>query len=220
LLLFRGIFYSVAKLPRRAWAVGSPSFRLHFKESTLSWKSAREPQWRWLVLALSIALVTFARVGRSQDIKSSIVSLCEKHGVTGGLCVQVGSDDLTVALELARTGRVLVEILDTDAAKVERARKQIHSTDLYGLISVNRRASDKPLPYAENLVNLLIIEKSRKVPLAEAVRVLRPAGVFIAQGGRASGSALKKAGLEDVQTVRTGGDWTLARKPWPAEMDQ
>jgi len=65
----------------------------------------------------------------------------------------------------------------------------------------------------------VLIEEDRKVPLAEAVRVLRPAGVFLAQGGGALGSALKKAGLEDVQTVRAGGDWTLARKPWPAEMD-
>ncbi|HUT35043.1 MAG TPA: PQQ-binding-like beta-propeller repeat protein, partial [Planctomycetota bacterium] len=174
---------------------------------------------RWLVLALCITLVTFARVGRAQEIKSPIGSLCEKCGVTGGLCVQVGADDLAVALELARTGRVLVEILDTDAAKVERARKQIHSTGLYGLISANRWASDKPLPYAENLVNLVLIEEDQNVPLAEAVRVLRPAGVFLAQGGGASESVLKKAGLEDVQTVRAGGDWIMGRKPWPAEMD-
>jgi len=186
----------------------------------VSWNRPREPQWRWLVLALSIALVTFARVGRSQEIRSSVGSIREKCGVTGGLCVQVGSDDLAVALELARTGRVLVEILDTDAAKVERARKQIHSEGLYGLISVNRWASGKPLPYAENLVNLVLIEEGREVPLAEAVRVLRPAGVVLAKGGGAPGSALREAGLEDVQTVRAGGDWTLGRKPWPAEMDQ
>ena len=186
----------------------------------MSWKSAREPQLRWLVLALSIALVTFARVGRSQEIRSSVGSICEKCGVTGGLCVQVGADDLAVALELARTGRVLVEILDTDAAKVEHARTQIHSEGLYGLISANRWASGARLPYTENLVNLVLIEEGGKVPLAEAVRVLRPAGVFLAQGGGASESVLKKAGLEDVQTVRADSDWTLARKPWPAEMDE
>ncbi len=186
----------------------------------MSWNSSRERQWRWLVLGLSMALVTFARVGRSQEIRSSIGSICAKHGVTGGLCVQVGSDDLAVALELARTGRVLVQILDTDAAKVEHARTQIHSKGLYGLISVNRWASGTRLPYAENLVNLVLIEEGRKVPLAEAVRILRPAGVVLAKGGRAPESVLKKAGLEDVQTVRAGGDWTLGRKTWPAEMDQ
>jgi len=191
----------------------------------MSWNSPREPQSRWLVLALSMTLVTFAHMGSAQENKklpapeSPIGSICAKHGVTGGLCVQVGSDDLTAALDLGRTGRVLVEVLDTDAAKVERARKQINSTGLYGLISANRWASDKRLPYAENLVNLLIVEKGRKVPLAEAVRVLRPAGVFLTQGGGASESELKKAGLEDVQTVQAGGDWTLARKTWPAEMD-
>jgi len=172
-----------------------------------------------LVVALCIALVTFARVGRSQEIKSPIGRICAQHGVTGGLFVQVGSDDLAAALELAGTGRVLVEILDTDAAKVERARKKIYSTGLYGLISVNRWASGKRLPYAENLVNLVLIEEGRKVPPAEAVRILRPAGVLLAEGGRALEPVLKKAGLEDVQKVRAGGDWTLARKPWPAEMD-
>ena len=186
----------------------------------MSWNSRREPQLRWLVVALSIVLATVVRVGRAQEIRSSVGSICEKCGVTGGLCVQVGSDDLTVALELARTGRVLVEILDTDAAKVERARTQIHSTGLYGLISANRWASDKPLPYAENLANLVLIEEGQEVPLAEAVRVLRPAGVVLAKGNQTPESVLKKAGLEDVQTVRAGGDWTLGRKPWSAEMDQ
>jgi len=191
----------------------------------VSRNSFREPQLSWLVLSLSIALVTFAQMGSAQENKklpareSPIGSLCEKHGVTGGLCVQVGSDDLTAALDLGRTGRVLVEILDTDAARVERAREKINSAGLYGLVSANRWASDKPLPYAENLVNLLLIEKGRKVPPAEAVRVLRPAGVFLTQGGGASASALKKAGLEDVQTVQAGGAWALARKTWPAEMD-
>ena len=131
----------------------------------MRWNGPREPQWRWLVLALSIALVTFARVGRAQEIRSSIGSICEKCGVTGGLCVQVGSDDLAVALELARTGRVLVQILDTDAAKVERTRTQIHTEGLYGLISVNRWASGTRLPYTENLVNLVLIEEGGKVPL-------------------------------------------------------
>ena len=183
----------------------------------------REPRLRWL--ALCVALVAFAQITRAQGNKelsapeSSIGRICAKHGVTGGLFVQVGSDDLTVALDMAGTGRVLVEILDTDTAKVERARKKINSAGLYGLISVNRWASGKRLPYAENLVNLVLIEEERKVPLAEAVRVLRPAGVVLAEGDQVPESVLKKAGLEDVQTVRAGGDWALARKTWPAEMD-
>ena len=191
----------------------------------MSWNSSREPRLRWLALALCIALVAFAQTSRAQEIKklpapkSPVGRICAKHGVTGGLFVQVGSDDLTVALDLGRTGRVLVEILDTDTAKVELARKKIHATGLYGLISVNRWAPGKRLPYAENLVNLVLIEKDRKVTLADAVRVLRPAGVFLAKGEQVPESALKKAGLEDVKTVQAGGDWTLARKTWPAEMD-
>ena len=39
----------------------------------MSWSSPREPRLRWLVLALSIALVTFAQVGHSQEPQSSIV---------------------------------------------------------------------------------------------------------------------------------------------------
>jgi len=173
-----------------------------------------------VALALSIAWGTFAQVGRAQEPQSSLVSLCEKQGVTGGLCVQVGSEDLAVALELGRTGRVLVEVLDTDASKVERARKQIHATGLYGLVSANRWDSDKPLPYAENLVNLVLINKGGKVPPAEVVRVLRPGGVVLAKGERVPRAAMENAGLEGVQTVRAAGDWTLGRKSWPVEMDE
>lgn len=174
----------------------------------------------YLPLTLSIALVTFAQIGHSQEPRNPIVSLCEQQGVTGGLCVQVGSEDLAVTTELGRTGRVLVEILDTDAAKVESARKEIRSTGLYGLISVNRWASGKRLPYAENLVNLVLIEEGREVPLSEAIRVLRPGGVMLSKGDWVSGAELKKAGMEGVQTVQAGGDWILSRKPWPAEMDE
>lgn len=113
-----------------------------------------------------------------------------------------------------------MEIFDTDAAKAERTRKQIHAAGVYGLVSVNRWASGRRLPYAENLVNLVLIEEGGKVPPAEVVRVLRPGGVILAKEERVPDAEFKKAGLEDVQTVRAGGVWTLGRKRWPAEMDE
>jgi hypothetical protein len=64
-------------------------------------------------------------MGRSQEIRSCIGSICEKCNVTGGLFVQVGSDDLTVALDLGRTGQklwrphtvVTHELLDNEGLK-------------------------------------------------------------------------------------------------------
>jgi len=106
----------------------------------------------------------------------------EDSGVRGGLIVVVGCDDAKLIAQLAANDKFLVQALDTDAAKVEKLRRTLGKLDSYGRVSV-AVFGGKALPYADNLVNLLIdASGSGRVPADEVTRVLAPRGVSIIAG--------------------------------------
>jgi len=119
-------------------------------------------------------------------------------GVKGGLVVHLGCGDgkLTAALRAGDSYRV--HGLDADPANIEEARRHLQTLGLYGPVSVELW-SDVRLPYADNLVNLLVAEDLQSVPMDEVLRVLVPDGVAY---------------------VKRGEGWTKTVKPRPAEMDE
>lgn len=145
----------------------------------------------------------------------------EACGVRGGLVVQVGAGDRAFPEGLGRTGRFLVQVLDRDIRTVEEARKAFHAAGLYGLVSADGLDEGRRLPYAENLVNLLVLseEAGARIETAEAMRVLCPGGVLIGPAGRLTPETLKAAGFQEVRLGVGEGAWRAGRKPWPAEMD-
>jgi len=118
--------------------------------------------------------------------------------VKGGLVVHVtcGDGKLTAALHAGDS--YLVHGLDADAANVAAARAHIRTLGLYGKVSVERW-SGKRLPYAENLVNLVVSENLGEVPMDDLLRVLAPRGVAY---------------------IKTGGTWTKTVKPRPGDIDE
>ena len=118
--------------------------------------------------------------------------------VPGGLVVHLGcgTGELTAALR-AGDG-YLVHGLDRDAPKIDRAREAIRKLGLYGPVSVERWASGR-LPYADNLVNLLVVSDAGAVTRDEMMRVLVPRGVLL---------------------VRDGAAWVRTEKPCPATIDE
>jgi outer membrane protein assembly factor BamB len=105
----------------------------------------------------------------------------EDSGVDGGLVVVIGVD-VTTAIEMGRDDRFLIQMLDTDGAKVRANRSAIYGTGFYGRVtaSVFDGAS---LPYIDNLVNL-IVANGTAVGRGEIDRVLAPGGVAIVDGRR------------------------------------
>jgi len=101
--------------------------------------------------------------------------------IKGGLVVHVGCGDGKLTAALRANDAFLVHGLDADAANVAAARKYIQSLGLYGPVSVERW-SGGVLPYADNLVNLLVAEKPGLVSMDEVMRVLAPNGVAIIAG--------------------------------------
>ena len=143
-------------------------------------------------------------------------------GVHGGLCVQIGGRNVDAAVELAATGRYLIHVLDGDAAVVAQIRSRLQADRTYGLLSADRLSDGGRLPYTENLVNLICVapEEAAKVSLDEVVRVLCPDGVLVIATPRTPVVRLEAAGLADVRAISEGGQWWVAKKPRPVEMDE
>jgi outer membrane protein assembly factor BamB len=108
--------------------------------------------------------------------------LLDDSGVKGGLVVVIGCEDTKLITELGQNERFLVQSLDTDPAKVERAREAIRESGNYGRVSATVFDGRK-LPYADNLVNLIAVSGfNGQVSGEEIARVLAPRGVAIVDG--------------------------------------
>ena len=120
--------------------------------------------------------------------------LLANSGIKGGLVVHLGCGDGKLTAALRVNGSFIVQGLDADTKSIAAARQHIQSLGLYGTVSVEKWAGDR-LPYADNLVNLVVAEKLDSVPMDEVLRVLAPNGVAL-----------------------IGGKKTV--KPWPNDIDE
>jgi len=154
-------------------------------------------------LLLLFVSATALAAGPGKDARSIV----EKSGVGGGLIVHLGFQNPERTAGLRMNERFLVHGFSPDAALVEEARQQTsRGVFFYHL-------SSKRLPYAENMVNLMVVTDGQSsADREEILRVLVPGGsaVFL-----------------DTQHAHAtaephGGDGTrdTLRKSWPAELDQ
>jgi outer membrane protein assembly factor BamB len=119
---------------------------------------------------------------------AGINSLLQETNIKGGLVVQLGcKSDQNISLNSS----FLFHGLNTDAGHIENLRKTIKSKNQYGRISASVY-NGKKLPYADNMVNLLIVEDAADVTKEEMMRVLAPNG-FIARKIKDTWKTEKKA---------------------------
>ncbi|MFC1497606.1 PQQ-binding-like beta-propeller repeat protein [Verrucomicrobiota bacterium] len=178
---------------------------------------------RLIIVCLMLLAVGLHAEDAAEIIKAS--------GVKGGLVVCVGAEnpDFVVGLHAddpsTSSGQVkyLVHCLDVDQKKVAAARKYIQTKGLYGKVSVNV-FDGKNLPYADNLVNLIVIRDPgsgiRDIG-KEIERVLAPRGVAMAR----KGSGLDFTGGDGAESKRPDPEegldgWTMYRKPVPPSIDE
>jgi outer membrane protein assembly factor BamB len=139
-------------------------------------------------LSVQVAAATEADTARQ---------LLDASGVKGGLIVHLGCGDGKLTAALRASDSFIVHGLDADAKNVAAARKHIQSLGLYGKVSVEQWKGDR-LPYADNLVNLIVTSGDCRVTERELLRVLSPNGVAITHH-----SSL-----------------VTLRKPWPSDIDE
>ena len=160
-----------------------------------------------LCVTVMILAAPTARAETAQDI-------LKDAGIKGGLVVYVGCGDGTLTASFGADKAVLVQGLDADPKNVQAARKHIASLGLSGNVSAET-FNGGHLPYADNLVNLLVAEDLGDVPRDEVMRVLVPRGVALIRVGENQKTGL---GGEDVQIG--GSAWSKIVKPWPDEIDE
>jgi outer membrane protein assembly factor BamB len=128
----------------------------------------------FLLVGLFALLPPNVRAADTQPQDTS--SLFDMAGFQGGLIVHLGCADGRLTAELAAPGNSQVHGLDTDAARVQAARDHLHQLGLYGRVAVDT-FDGRRLPYADNLVNRLVVSDQASVERAELLRVLCPGGV-------------------------------------------
>ena len=124
-------------------------------------------------------------------------ALLKQSGVQGGLIVHLGCGDGKLTTELSPGDPFVVHALDADPENVEKTRERIRKQGLYGRLSAELLREQ--LPYADNLVNLLVVEHPGEISRKEMLRVLAPNGVLM---------------------IREKEQWTKTVKPWPQNRDQ
>lgn len=137
-------------------------------------------------------------------------------GLPGGLIVQLGGHDVTAAAQLSRTGRYLIHVLELDEQVTQAAQQQLREQGHYGLAWAERAGNDRRLPYAENVVNQIIV-RDYGVPAQELLRVLTPGGYVVVENE----SVLKRSDLV-LDGFSEGAEIDskfVVRKLWPSEMD-
>ncbi len=182
----------------------------------------RRPRTLGLLLAM-IALPSLSASLSGAHGEATVIArpdsiILSRASLPGGLCVVIGSDPMDAAIELGRTGRFLVHVLETNLEKLGETRARVREQGLYGLVTVAPHTAGVSLPFAENLVNAIIVGRGTATPIAEVRRVLAPRGVVLASPGDAG--ALSTAGLQ-AEVHGAGADaWAIGVKPWPTEMDE
>jgi len=149
------------------------------------------------VFAWGVVLTTVLTAHGASDTRTA-KRILKKTGVQGGLVVHVGCDGGGLTAALHASDRYLVHGLDSDGQDVGRAREYIQSLGLYGKVAVEQWDSAY-LPYADNVVALLVSHELGGVPMDEVVRVLAPRG---------------------IACIREKGRWRQTVKPWPEAMDE
>jgi outer membrane protein assembly factor BamB len=150
------------------------------------------------VLAVLLAVGAHPAGAADESPQTLAEQILSATGVKGGLIVHVGCGDGKLTAALRASDSFVVHGLDRDARDVDTARAYIRSLGVYGPVSVARWDGDS-LPYADNLVNLLVAEDLGPITKGEVMRVLAPGG---------------------AAHVKRGGRWATTVKQWPEEMDE
>ncbi len=165
--------------------------------------------------------------------------ILRETGVRGGLIVHIGCGDGRLTAALRANDSFLVHGLEGSSKSLEQAREHIKSLNLYGKVSVDR-LKGKRLPYADNLVNLVVSDRPRTNWLPTPDTSAHPGystrirGQLVRGMITPAGGGLGQVSMDEVMRVlapngvayiKRGGTspedtWTKSIKAWPKQMDE
>jgi len=123
-------------------------------------------------------------------------------GIERGLCVVIGIGDADLDANIAKRKSFVVERLLTDWTAVHAHREALAKADVFPLANAQYVRNYEVLPYAPQLVNLLIIDMDALKEAAPTEKEIKRALVW---GGKAY--------------VKRGGTWSVLENPYPDDVD-
>ncbi len=146
------------------------------------------------LLAIPLFIATLFLTPSTSHAQQTSTELSKRFlddlGIRGGLIVYIGCGDYLPAATLPPGDNYVVHGLDKDPRAVDRARKNVRKLGLYGSVSIGQ-FDGKRLPYADNMVNLIVADDMGDLPRAEAMRVLAPSGKLYVRHGTHRGVTVK-----------------------------
>ncbi|MFH1744496.1 MAG: PQQ-binding-like beta-propeller repeat protein, partial [bacterium] len=124
--------------------------------------------------------------------------ILQETGINGGLIVHVGCGDGRLTASLRAGESYVVQGLSASEEDVQKARGYIQSQELHEKVTADTFDGEH-LPYADNLVNLLVVSEKYSLSADEISRALAPHGVAY---------------------VREDNTWKKTVKPWPKDIDE
>ncbi len=116
--------------------------------------------------------------------------LIKQSSFEGGLIVQIGHPDTAITTALAADNKAIVQTLSKKLEQINSNQSgRVTAAEWDGQV----------LPYADNMVNLLIVHNIKDVSTKEIDRVLAP---------------------RSTAMINKNGRWTKHTKPWPKEIDE
>ena len=109
-----------------------------------------------IVAILLCCLISLSALADSSDSAAKAKDILAVSGIKGGLVVHLGCGDGRLTAELKAGDRYLVHGLDADAENVAAARNYLSEAGHYRQVSV-AKFDGKRLPYADNLVNIVVV---------------------------------------------------------------
>jgi len=148
-------------------------------------------------------------------LSNLLADMPDFSGVKGGLIVSIGIDTTQFSSYWKNTAFVFQYLETTDEA-VSRVRKEIQRAGVYGRVSA-RRFEGVNLPYADDMVNLLIDGSGEcKLTGDEIARVLVPRGIALIKGPLTIPSSSSSLLMQSPAGIP---GWTTLFKPVPPEID-
>jgi outer membrane protein assembly factor BamB len=151
-----------------------------------------------MLILPAVCLFAGTAQAKKNDAAAQAKEIIDITGVQGGIVVHLGCGDGKLTAALRINDSYTVHGLETNPARVANARSYIKEKGIYGPVSVEQY-SGSTLPYTDNLINLVVVQRSGSVTREEVMRVLAPGGVACAW---------------------RRGQWKKIIKPWPNNIDQ
>ena len=153
-----------------------------------------------LLIGLLLVKVIHVEQAAASETSATLLkeAVLEQSPVKGGLLVHLGAENAELLLAFAAEPRFVCHGLTTDPDRRTGILQALNDGTAYGRTSVDTLNHSR-LPYADNLVRILVVEAASGVAEHEMLRVLCPGGLLYAKSA-------------------TG--WTATYKEWPSAIDE